>query len=484
MSQRPTGSRGKIVPMPDSHHPRSEAGRRELYASLPSVDAVLSSCAGLASYSRQAAVAAVRDAISAARECMRAGQSPETQGLACDALGKHALELLRSRAEPRLRRVVNATGTVLHTNLGRARLAEAAADAVAMAAASEVNLEYDVGRGRRGDRDDLVEEHLCELTGAEAATVVNNNAAAVFLVLNTFASGKDVVVSRGELVEIGGSFRIPDIMAASGARLREVGTTNRTHLSDYAGALGPETALIMKVHASNYRIVGFTSSVELAELSALAAAHPAVHLVEDLGSGAIVRMDAFGLSSEPVIGERIRAGADLVLASGDKLLGGPQCGIIAGRKNLVEKLKSNPLKRALRCDKLTLAALEATLRIYRFSQSPERDIPVLRFLARPPSELRPLGECAIVLLEAALGSRFSFSLVDVHAQAGSGSQAEQPIPSLAIAVRAGHIDAAAIERLFRAADPPIVGRIERDVFLLDLRVIDDARDLVPNASDG
>ncbi|HXC51046.1 MAG TPA: L-seryl-tRNA(Sec) selenium transferase [Candidatus Limnocylindrales bacterium] len=482
MSQRPTSSRGNVVSIPGVRpHAQEEAGEPRPYSRLPSVDAVLSSNMELAAFSRSSAVAAVREAISVERERIRSGESADV----CDpdAIALRSLELLRARARPRLGRVVNATGIVLHTNLGRARLSTAAIDAVRLAACGEVNLEYDLARGERGERDELVEEHLCDLTGAEAATVVNNNAAAVFLVLNTLASGKDVVVSRGELVEIGGSFRIPDIMAASGARLREVGTTNRTHLSDYRKAIGPDVALLMKVHASNYRIVGFTSSVGLDELAALAAGHPEIHVIEDLGSGAVVDLQPFGLAEEPLIGERIRAGADLVLASGDKLLGGPQCGIIAGRRELVDRLRMNPLRRALRCDKMTLAALEATLRTYRFSTSPQHDIPVLRFLARSVGELRAIGERAIALLEEKLAPRFSFELVASSARAGSGSQPDHPIASLAIAVRAGDLDAVAIERMFRTSEPPILGRIERDVFLLDLRVIDAPDDLVPAVPD-
>jgi len=286
-----------------------------------------------------------------------------------------------------------------------------------------------------------------------------------------------VVVSRGELIEIGGSFRIPDIMHASGARLCEVGTTNRTHLADYDRALGPATALVMKVHPSNYRVVGFASSVELPELAALARERE-LAVIEDLGSGAIVDLSRFGVTHEPLIAERIRAGADLVLASGDKLLGGPQCGIAVGRKDLVDRLRRDPMKRAMRCDKLTLAALEATLRIYRFSPAPETEIPVLRLLARPAGELHAIASAAAALLEAALGDRLSFSVVASQAEVGSGAQPGSFLPSFAVAVRGADMDANAIERLFRSSDPPVLGRIEHDVLLLDVRAIDDPHDLV------
>ncbi|MBI5506886.1 MAG: L-seryl-tRNA(Sec) selenium transferase, partial [Deltaproteobacteria bacterium] len=378
--------------------------------------------------------------------------------------------------------VINATGVVLHTNLGRAALASSAIDAVVAAASGACNLEYDLARAGRGDRDDLVEEHLCALTGAEAATVVNNNAAAVILVLNSLAEGREVVVSRGELIEIGGSFRIPDIMAKSGARLREVGTTNRTHASDYRDAIGADTALLMKVHASNYRMIGFCSAVELEELAALAAGHPGLLVVEDLGAGALVDFSKWGLPAEPVVADRLSAGADLVTCSGDKLLGGPQCGIVVGRSDLIARLKRNPLRRALRCDKMTLAALEATLRLYRFSPDFERQVPTLRALLRPLPELRALGQAALPLLARSLGPEVTLELVSAAAQAGSGSQPEVAIDSLAIAVSSPKLSAQAIAALFRAGDPPVIGRIERDVFLLDLRTIDDPAELVPNTA--
>lgn len=459
------------------------AAAASLLSRLPSVDAVLAAAnaAQFTAFSHHAAVVAIRHVIGLWRDRIRDGETVDVGGIRADAVAEAACRQLEEWSKPRLRRVVNATGVVLHTNLGRAWLADAAVDAVVQAASGAVNLEYDVDSGERGERDRLVEEHLCVLTGAEAATVVNNNAAAVILVLNALAHGREVVVSRGELVEIGGSFRIPDIMASSGARLREVGTTNRTHLADYRNAIGPDTALLMKVHASNYRIVGFSASVGLEDLAALAREHPDVVVVEDLGAGALVDLSSCGLAPEPVVADRLRAGADLVTASGDKLLGGPQCGIVVGRRDLVEKLRRHPLKRALRCDKLTLAALEATLRIYRFGASPEHAIPTLRFLLRPAGELRPIGEAAIALLSVALGRDYRFELVASAAQTGSGSQPDVSINSLAIAVQSAGASATRIERRFRASQPPIVGRIEHDVFLLDLRLVDDPRDLVPNS---
>ncbi len=324
-----------------------------LLSQLPSVDRVLSSPAAaamLSAFSRDAVAEAVRGVLEELRRRIRCEGAVDAAELGVEQVVSQAGAVLSGLSAPKLRRVINATGVVLHTNLGRAALASSAIDAVVAAAAGACNLEYDVARAGRGDRDELVEEHLCALTGAEAATVVNNNAAAVILVLNSLAEGREVVVSRGELIEIGGSFRIPDIMSKSGARLREVGTTNRTHASDYRDAIGPDTALLMKVHTSNYRIIGFCSTVELEALAALAASHPGLLVVEDLGAGALVDFSKWGLPAEPVVADRLSAGADLVTCSGDKLLGGPQCGIVVGRSDLIARLKRNPLRRALRCD--------------------------------------------------------------------------------------------------------------------------------------
>ena len=466
---------------PPGPSPRERDSAAVDLASLPSVDAVLTKAsAPLGDYSRAAATDAVRSTIALLREELQSGATVEPSRLSPLAIAEAARRHLDELSRPNLRRVVNATGVVLHTNLGRARLAEEAIEAVAQAARESCNLEYDLNSGARGDRDALVEEHLRALTGAEAATVVNNNAAAVVLALHTLARGREVVVSRGELVEIGGSFRIPDIMESSGAILREVGTTNRTRVADYRAAIGPQTALLMKIHTSNYRIVGFTETAPLEELAALASEHQHVAVIEDLGAGALLDLQPYGLAPEPLVGERLRAGADLVLASGDKLLGGPQCGLVVGRADLVAKLRKNPLKRALRCDKMTLAALEATLRLYRFAANPEQKVPTLRALLRPVDDLRAVGDAAIGLLRAALGDGYEFELVPSTVQAGSGAQPYVAIASLAIAVQPPRGGAVAAEKLFRAANPPILGRIERDRFLLDLRCIDRPDDLVPH----
>jgi L-seryl-tRNA(Ser) seleniumtransferase len=375
--------------------------------------------------------------------------------------------------EPSLRAVINATGVVLHTNLGRAVLAEPAIEAMAAAAGSAVNLEYSLESGGRGERDALVEAELCALTGAEAATVVNNNAAALLLALNSLAAGREVVVSRGELIEIGGSFRLPDLMEHSGARLREVGTTNRTHRADYERAIGPDTALLLKVHPSNYRVVGFTAEVRLAELVEIGKAH-GIDVVEDLGAGALINLDRLGLPREPMVAERIAAGAALVTFSGDKLIGGPQAGIAVGRRELVKRMRENALRRALRCDKLTLAALEATLRIYLRSGDLTATLPTLRYLSRTIAELELIAERARDILAERLGEDFRLEVVPALSQIGSGAQPTEELSSRAVRVTHPEIGPEAIAAMFRAARPPVVGRVADDAFLLDVRAVDDA----------
>jgi L-seryl-tRNA(Ser) seleniumtransferase len=412
------------------------------------------------------AQAALREAIVSAE----AGAAPTRESLV------HEIVRMAGAAaaadEPVLKAVVNATGVVLHTNLGRALLAEPAIEAVMRAARSPVNLEYDLASGGRGDRDSLIEKELCALTGAEAATVVNNNAAAVLLALNSIADGREVIVSRGELIEIGGSFRIPDLMGRSGARLREVGTTNRTHADDYAAAIGPDTAMLLKVHPSNYRIVGFTAAVSLAELVQIGNAHK-LPVMEDLGAGALIDMESYGLPREPVVAARITAGAGLVTFSGDKLLGGPQAGLIVGRRDLVERLKANPLRRALRCDKLTLAALAATLRLYLRSSDLGADLPTLRLLRRTPAELESTAKRARAILAERLGADFTIEVVVSASEIGSGALPAEEIESRALIITHREHSPDAIAVLFRNARPPVIGRITDGAFQLDLRTVED-----------
>lgn len=381
-------------------------------------------------------------------------------------------EAALKRDAPALTAVVNATGVVLHTNLGRALLAEPAIAAVQSAARSAVNLEYDLQAGGRGDRDWLVERELCALTGAEAATVVNNNAAAVLLALNSLAAGKEVIVSRGELIEIGGAFRLPELMARSGVRLREVGTTNRTHPRDYENAIGAETALLLKVHPSNYRIIGFTREVSLAELVRIGRAR-GVPVMEDLGAGALVDLSVYGLPHEPVVAARVAAGADLVSFSADKLLGGPQGGVAVGRRALIDQLKTNPLKRALRCGKLTLAALSATLGLYIRSGNLASAIPTLRLLTRTPGQIREIAARAREIVAERLPPPFAVEIVDSKCQIGSGALPTEELDSVAIRVTHPATSPNAIAELFRQSQPPVIGRVTDGGFQLDLRTVED-----------
>jgi L-seryl-tRNA(Ser) seleniumtransferase len=445
--------------------------------SLPAVDRLLTlaDVAPLVQrFNRPLVARCCRDVLAAARSAIRDGADPPSDEV---IVARVRDRLLTTRA-PHLQRVVNATGTVLHTNLGRAALPQEAIDAMTTAAAGPVNLEYDLDAGGRSRREILVDELICELTGAEAATVVNNNAAAVLVALNTLAAGRDVIVSRGELIEIGGAFRIPDIMARSGAVLREVGTTNRTHPADYEQAITERTALILKVHTSNYRIVGFTAGVELPALVELGRRR-GIPVMEDLGSGALIDLEAYGLPKEPVVAERIAAGADVVTFSGDKLLGGPQAGLVAGRRDRVRAMAANPLHRAVRCGKLTIAALEATLRLYRDAPDAALVIPALRSLTRPLDEIEDTARAGLEALRAALDAGFRVAIQPTTSQIGSGALPTDELPSVAIAVTHDAEGADWIAARFRASQPPIIGRIHDGAFLLDMRTIAHPGDIVP-----
>jgi L-seryl-tRNA(Ser) seleniumtransferase len=442
---------------------------------LPSVERVLTGPTAaplIARFGRPAVTASVRAILDELRaELAAGGASASIEG----AIAARLAQRLEDEFRPPLRPVFNLTGTVLHTNLGRAALPPEAVAAMAQAAGAS-NLEYDLDKGARGDRDDHVERLLKKLTGAEAATVVNNNAAAVLLVLNSLALGKEVPASRGELIEIGGSFRMPDIMARSGCRLREVGTTNRTHLADYAAAIGAKTGLVMKVHASNYAIEGFTAAPDEAELARLCHEH-GLPFVVDLGSGALVDLAHFGLPHEPTPMETLEAGADLVTFSGDKLLGGPQAGIIVGRADLVARIKRNPMKRALRLDKMTIAALAAVLMLYADPERLASRLPTLRTLARPLAEIRALAERLSAPIAARLAN-CEVAVVACDSQIGSGALPTQRIASMAIAIRPhGKRGAgAALNRLaasFRALPIPVIGRVHEGAFVLDLRCLED-----------
>ncbi|VBB42791.1 L-seryl-tRNA(Sec) selenium transferase [uncultured Desulfatiglans sp.] len=373
-------------------------------------------------------------------------------------------------ARPSLRPVINATGVVAHTNLGRSILAERVIDRFRSLAGGYSNLEYDLKEGRRGSRYVHVEGILRELTSAEAAMVVNNNAAAVLIALETLAKGREVIVSRGQLVEIGGSFRIPDVMRKSGATMIEVGTTNKTHLKDYEEAIRPETALLLKVHTSNFQVVGFTKEVPLAELAELGRRY-GLPVMEDLGSGCFVDLDAFGLSREPTVQEVLAQGADLVTFSGDKLLGGPQAGIILGRRDLVAAIRGNQLNRALRIDKLTLLALEETLRLYRDPKEAIQEIPTLRMILQPLEELRWKARSLMDMIGLGEGAAFGVSLCDGSSKVGGGALPLLELPTCLVCLDPGKMTAQSLEKALRASDPPVIARVEHERVMLDVRTI-------------
>jgi L-seryl-tRNA(Ser) seleniumtransferase len=410
------------------------------------------------------------------RQSILSGTLPDPSSLSFEAVKARIQEELEKALEPSLKPLINATGVVVHTNLGRSLLPEELFDAMFQVAVNYSNLEYDLERGRRGSRYSHVEEILCELTGAEAALVVNNNAAAVLITLETLAKGREVIVSRGELVEIGGSFRIPDVMARSGAILREVGATNRTHLADYERAIGENTALLMKVHQSNFAIVGFTLSVSMGDLKALGEKH-GLPVIEDLGSGNLIDLRPYGFVHEPTVQESLKAGADLVSFSGDKMLGGPQAGIIVGKKRFVDRIKKNPINRAVRIDKLTLAALEGTLRLYREPEKALARIPTLKMLTMPREETRQRANTLLEAIKAQGLKTIQVGTTETVSRVGGGALPLQNLKSTAVTLRfsestgSGQSVTAAMERRLRLGEPPVIVRIEDDTILLDVRTI-------------
>jgi len=401
--------------------------------------------------------------------------------LSAEALAGSVKKSVIEAISPNLQRVVNATGVVIHTNLGRSLLAPRAIDNVALISGGYSNLEYNLEAGKRGSRYSIIEDLLCEITGAEAGLVVNNNAGAVLLTLETLARGKKAVVSRGELVEIGGSFRIPDVMAKSGAILTEVGTTNRTHLRDYESAIDADTGLLMKVHRSNYSVVGFTAEVAVQELVQLGSTH-SIPVMEDLGSGMFIDLSKYGLLREPTVQETVASGPDVVTFSGDKLLGGPQAGVIVGKKHIIDKIKQNPITRALRIDKMTLAALETTFRVYRDEETAIEAIPTLRMLTMPLSVVEAKAAHLMNVLSGIGSNRLHLEIIERSSMAGGGSLPLLELPSRCVGTSIDGVSANTIERTLRNYCPPIIGRIEEDRFILDPRtLLEDEPDIISDA---
>jgi L-seryl-tRNA(Ser) seleniumtransferase len=448
---------------------------------LPSVDRLLNDpdvASIVSDYGALLVTRCARNVLESARHQVLTGQSFESGDLV-DNLGEDVARVIR----PSLRRVINLTGTVLHTNLGRAALPTAAIDAMIEVARGASNLEFDVIAGKRGDRHKHPEVLICQLTGAERALVVNNNAAAVMLTLNSLALRKEVPVSRGELIEIGGAFRMPDIIARAGCKLVEVGTTNRTHAKDFEAAMGSRTALLMKVHTSNYEIQGFTKGVTEAELANIAHAHD-VPLVTDLGSGTLIALEDYGLPHEPTVSEVLTAGADLVTFSGDKLLGGPQAGIIAGRRDLIEKIKHNPMTRAMRPDKLTLAALHAVLRLYTNPTRLAEELPTLRLLTRDVTEIEQLATRLTPIVQGYCED-FQVTVDRTHSQVGSGALPIDRLESAALKLTQPDLRRPGkalkmLARAFRELPLPVIGRIADDALWFDLRCLEDEAEFVDN----
>ena len=446
--------------------------RKNLLKQLPAIEKLLNTQEILdlqATYARPLVTEALRATVADIRNEILSGnytQLPEHTEYA-----ERTRQKIEAKTGNRMRPVVNATGTVTHTNLGRSLLSNAACEAIQQAAQNYVNLEYDIETGKRGHRDRITEPLLQQLTGCEASTVVNNNAAAVLLALQTMARGKEVIVSRGELIEIGGAFRIPDVMAASGAILREVGTTNRTHLRDYAEAINENTGLLLKVHPSNYKILGFTSTPSMEEITELGTQR-GIPTMEDLGSGALIDMTQYGLPHEPLVGERIARGVDIVTFSGDKLLGGPQAGIIVGKAAWIEKMRKNPMMRALRVDKLIIAGLSATLQRYLTEGTTiAEQFPMLNRYTRSIETLQTVAKELKAQLEDLFGEKVSIQVSETYGQIGSGALPVETLPSIALVLEPSEISAETLAAQFRSTTTPVIGRIKDQQFWLDLRTV-------------
>jgi L-seryl-tRNA(Ser) seleniumtransferase len=447
--------------------------KQGLLRKIPAVDRLLMSPrieSVSDTYPRELILKGINQILDRLRTKIQEGETVLDSELSIESVSGQVVERLTVISRPSLRPVINATGVVVHTNLGRSILAESVLERFRSVGGGYSNLEYNLDQGTRGSRYTHVEDILVELTSAEAATVVNNNAAAVLISLETLAKEREVVVSRGQLVEIGGSFRIPDVMRKSGAKMVEVGTTNKTHLRDYEEVIGPETALLLKIHTSNFQIMGFTEEVPLVDLVALGARY-GIPVMEDLGSGCLIDFSTYGLIKEPLVQEVLEQGADLVTFSGDKLLGGPQAGIILGRKNLVDGIKKNQLSRALRIDKLTLMALEETLRLYRDKAVAVKEIPTLRMICEPYNSLNKKAKRLIRLIGTLEARNFTLELADAHSRVGGGALPLLELPTRLLCLVPGKLSTQFLEAWFRSYDPPVIPRVEKERVLLDVRTI-------------
>jgi L-seryl-tRNA(Ser) seleniumtransferase len=453
--------------------------KQRLLSQIPSVDECLRSEDGqrwLKSCSRRIVLHAIRDVLDRKRKEILKGLTPD---VSLNAISRDIEEVIEELSAYRLRPVINATGVVIHTNLGRAILSDRAIENIARVAGSYSNLEYELAMGKRGKRYSHLKDILRELTGAEDAIVVNNNAAAVLVCLNTLAKGREVIVSRGELVEIGGAFRIPEVMRSSGAILREVGTTNKTHLSDYENALCGETALLLKVHQSNYKITGFTDEVGVNELVRLGREYK-IPVMADLGSGCMIDLKKYGIYGEPTVHDIVRAGVDIITFSGDKLLGGPQAGIILGKERLIRMIQRNPLLRAVRIDKLTLASLEATFMQYLDEEEAVRDIPTLRMLTQPEETIKKRARRILYRLRRSISASADIKVVPDHSCAGGGSLPDAQLATFVVAIRPVNISVNTLEKRLRSSTPPVIARVKEDALLIDARTVqnEEINDLV------
>ncbi len=467
----------------------AEVNKQELLRLIPNVDDFLNWITDQENRSggkrddsvpKRIVLQTVRDVLAEQRGKILDGLEISPQNLEKEFLLTKYSEIVAQKMRHNFQTVINGTGVVIHTNLGRSVLPPETLAALQQAGGCYSNLEFDLSSGKRGSRYSLVEDILCELTGAEAGLVVNNNAAAVLLVLDTLAKGQEAIVSRGQLVEIGGSFRIPDVMEKSGARLVEVGATNRTHLRDYENAISEETSLIMKVHTSNYKIIGFTSEVPLVDLVKLGEEHD-IPVMEDLGSGCLIDLSVFGLPEEPTVGAVVKSGVHVVTFSGDKLLGGPQAGVIVGKKDIIDRIKKNPLNRALRIDKFTLAGLESILRLYYDEQQALKSVPTLEMLSESPEDLMNRAERLLGKIKKEISDKCSTALVKTDSRVGGGAMPEHSLASWAVSLSPVDRTVSALEKGLRLAEHPVIGRIENENFIIDVRTVNDGEiDLLSN----